>query len=123
MKVLLTSRQGGKTTTAIKWLLEGKPTQRYPYWSRVLVVPDMAMLMHLNKEYYGKIYDLHKRIFHWEDWKHAYGAAPDAEVCFDNMDILFSRLLGRSPGVMTNATLSGEEWTPVADDFVQRLGS
>lgn len=39
MQVIVRDRQKGKTTELIKWLLQGKEQDTYPYWSRVIVCP------------------------------------------------------------------------------------
>lgn len=44
MKVLVRDRRAGKTTELIKWLLQGKEQDKYPYWSRVIVVPTNRMV-------------------------------------------------------------------------------
>ena len=38
MQVIVTGRQGGKTSAIVDWLLEGHSIAPYPGWSRVIPV-------------------------------------------------------------------------------------
>lgn len=40
MEIVARPRQGGKTTEALRWLLEGRPVGGWPGWSRIIVTAD-----------------------------------------------------------------------------------
>ena len=44
MKILVRDRRQGKTTELIKWLLQGREQDVYPYWSRVIVACTHKMM-------------------------------------------------------------------------------
>ncbi len=44
MQVLVRDRSQGKTTELIKWFLNGKEIDRYPVWSRVIVVSQYSQV-------------------------------------------------------------------------------
>lgn len=44
LRAILAERQDGKTTQLVNWLLGGEPIDKWPSWSRVLIVPTAAQM-------------------------------------------------------------------------------
>lgn len=49
MKVLVGSRQSGRTTKLVEWLLDGKEQQGYPQWSRVILCATNNQVIWLHR--------------------------------------------------------------------------
>lgn len=106
--VLTRPPQRGKTTTVMDWVQRGVLVPGYPGWSRVLVVPTMAMLDLLRRDYWSSMEDFSHRVYGWPEWSHAHGVAETTQVCIDNAEWLFPRI----PGHLSVITISGELWQP-----------
>lgn len=118
MKVMVTGRQGGKTSAMIQWMLNGYSINRYPYWSRVIVCPSITQAMHFAKrlreatedfdENESWVWDLRKAVWCADDLiavGKQYGLR-DIEIGIDDAETFISRLLtGQRLSFMT---LTGE---------------
>lgn len=118
MKVMVTGRQGGKTSAMIQWMLNGHSINHYPYWSRVIVCPSITQVMYFSKrlreatddldEDERWVWDLRKAVWCVDDLvavgKHH--GIQDIEIGIDDAEMFISRLLtGQRLSFMT---LTGE---------------
>lgn len=110
MQVLVRERQEGKTASLVNWLQQGERTDRYPGWSRVLVVIDERERARLREEYWSSIEDIDHRLWTYAEWT---GLRPGhkrgVEVAVDNLDLLLAEL--GLPGV-TVISMTGHLWSP-----------
>lgn len=121
----IADRQRGKTEDLITWVKQGKKTKTYPYWTRIIIEPNMATADQLrggdpatNK--YGLDY---QQVFSWEEWRGVYRGARsylDIEIGIDNVDILLGDLL-QGWGQIARATATGDisAWPEVIDQQLE----
>lgn len=129
MDVVVRDRRQGKTTTLIDWLLEGKQTQDYPGWSRVIVCVHTSMVVHTtrmlrmasdgwqlrNEQLLPNmrrnfqvgndlaVNDLRKCVWSIDDFKHNAQGRRDFEYAVDNVELFLQRFLPpyKPPSVIT----------------------
>lgn len=70
LEVFVGGRRSGKTTAAIKWVLEGEKREYWPYWSRVIVVPNQQFEEFMRAEYFHQVEDFSHRVFFKHEWDH-----------------------------------------------------
>lgn len=97
MQVLVTPRQAGKTTRAVDWVLAGKPTHIYPFWSRVIVTINEQEADRLRKHFKLD----YRQVFSIRDFREGRFPNPDMEVLIDNLDLVVADLLRFRPAAAT----------------------
>lgn len=120
LQLLAADRQTGKTTQAFNWVSQGQPIDRYPGWSRVLVVATLQLVEVHRAQWWKKLEDYSHRVFSAEEWEGVYRGhrLDDIEVCIDDLDMFLRRGIGRIPGRLVAATISADPWQPV--EFEER---
>ena len=116
-------RASGKTTQAMAWVSNGERIDRYPGWSRVLVVHTRVEHERLRREWGSwvrdhetgdrvqRLVDFDHRVYTYDAWAGAVGVDPDVEVCIDNLDVFLGRhVLTPMPGWIAAATITAEPW-------------
>lgn len=93
MRTVIAPRGQGKTQAAIDWLSGGYAIDSFPWWSRILLVPDQG-----QKNWIVQHYGLKKdqtMIYSFEEWKNtkARGTKLGLEVAIDNVDMLLNGML------------------------------
>lgn len=112
LQLLAGDRQTGKTTSAIAWVSWGEQTRNYPGWSRVLVVPTIARLDDIRRQWWGRLPDLDHRVYTAQDWLNARGVDPTVEVCLDDLDA-FLGMPVIIRGRIVAATITAQPWQHV----------
>ena len=105
--VVARPRRNGKTTEAVDWVLAGEPTDSYPFWTRVLLVPTIAAADNVRSQF--PLLD-YRHAFSWNEWRNARLGARPVEVALDNADILIAQTIGQ---VARFVTLTGEATRPL----------
>lgn len=117
MIVVVTGRQGGKTTAMIQWFLNGRPIDTYPYWSRVILCPTHEQVVYVtNKvreatasfdENNQSTWDIRKAIWSLEDLNSVkkHHGTRDIEIGVDNMELIIEDILN---GPISFATMTGK---------------
>lgn len=109
-KMLVLDRQQGKTTWAIRWLMDGHKVEGWPGWSRILIVMTATEARRVLTDYPDEQAKLHamgngglgKLVITLDEARHALSVAdPEVEVAFDNADLLVERALRRRPEFVT----------------------
>ena len=121
LQLLAVDRRAGKTTQAFAWVSHGVRTDTYPGWSRVLVLPNLAMMEHHRVDWWPRLEDFDHRVYTAEDWEGVYRGhrLDDVEVCIDDLDHFLRRGIGRLPGRIVAATITAWPWEPV--EFRERV--
>ena len=114
---MVTGRQGGKTTAMIQWLLNGKPIDKYPYWSRVILCPTHEQVVYVTKRVHEvtalldeddqSTWDIRKAIWSLEDLNSVrkHHGTRDIEVGVDNMELIVENILN---GPIAFTTMTGK---------------
>lgn len=113
--VVARPRIGGKTTEAVEWVLAGEPTDSYPFWSRVLLVPTIEAADQARKRFPALDY---RQVFAWSEWRQARLGARPVEVALDNADILIAQTIGQ---VARFVTITGCPIPPGASAQTEEL--
>lgn len=90
MELLQTGRQNGKTFRSVEWVLKGQAQNKFPFWTRVLLV-----MNHAERERIIKKYHLSPRqVFVFDDWANT-GAGVDktVTVAIDNADVILQNMV------------------------------
>lgn len=107
----IADRQRGKTEDLITWVKQGQKRSVWPYWTRIIIEPNMQMADLLrggdpatNK--YGLDYT---QVFFLDEWLGAYRGnnIRGVEIGIDNVDILLGNLLA-GWGQIARATATGD---------------
>lgn len=92
-------RQGGKTRTAVEWVLEGERTDSYPGWSRILICHSIEESARIRADYPDLDY---QQVFSWAEWANVHPGFKPVSIAIDNADMILSRLLrGHTVSVIT----------------------
>lgn len=103
MKILVDSRQTGKTDKLVEWVRQGEKIYSYPHWTRVILTSSIV-----EAERVRTIYNLdYRQVFSVGEWRHAKLGLSPVEIGIDNLDLVLRNLLGFVPDI---ATLTGENW-------------
>lgn len=108
VQVIARPRRNGKTTEAVKWVLEGDSTDSYPFWTRVLLVPSIAAADYVRRQFPALDY---RQVFAWNEWRSARRGALPVEVAVDNADLLIAQYIGQVAGFVT---LTGDAAPPTS---------
>lgn len=111
-QILGGGRQSGKTTRLLNWVAAGEKIDRYPGWSRVLVVHSIDEVLRLRSiirmdPEHPLFEDDPHRVYSLEEWRSAHNVAHDVEVAIDNLDLHVAHLIGHH-GRVAKVSMSGE---------------
>lgn len=90
MKFIVLPRQAGKTHMLVEWVRKGVETRSYPFWSRVILTPNIREADRIRGEYqldYTQVYSL-------DEWRTAHLGPRSVEIGVDNLDWVLRDLLG-----------------------------
>jgi hypothetical protein len=119
LRALLAERQEGKTTQLVDWLVDGDPIDKWPSWSRVLIVPEKQQLMNIVSRFQvanhalrdkGCPGGLQKVILTAGGYALTRLRLADVEVAVDNAEQLIEMQLGIRPDLvsMTGSVFGAE---------------
>lgn len=125
MKIVQLDRGRGKTTQLIDWLHFGQFRHGYPFWTRIIITPDInqadmirSILHKMHDQDTGVCrleknpctHDPYRWVFSWDEWlRVSLGRSTEnIEVAIDNVDMLL-RMLIRGKGRLKILTLTNEE--------------
>lgn len=102
-QVIVGPRRSGKTLEIVEWLLDGKPTERFPYWSRVIVCNNDLSASNVSKIVRSKTTTWRKTDY-VHDVRRAIWTTAELMTNFDNKEFeyaiddahLMSELLNRA---------------------------
>lgn len=99
----------GKTARLLAWVQAGRPLDRYPFWSRVIIVPSLKQAEELRKTLKTLRPDLdtYRWVFDYGEWYMARVGARDVEIAVDNVEALVRNAIG-SPGSVVRVAIRGE---------------
>lgn len=119
LRALLAERQEGKTTRLIEWLLGGEPIDKWPAWSRVLIVPNPRQMKYVVDRFTAADRELRDRGCPGGLQKIVLTAGgyaltrlrlADVEVAVDNAEELIEQQLGLRPDLVSmNGAVFGPE--------------
>jgi hypothetical protein len=93
VRVIARGRQAGKTYDLIQWVKEGKETNSYPGWSRVLLCHTLEEAQRIRTDY-----DVdYRQVFGVTEWGAARLGRKPVEIAVDNADLVLASLLGQMP--------------------------
>ena len=94
MRVIARGRQAGKTYDLIQWVKEGRETNQYPGWSRVLLCHTLAEAQRIRTSY-----DVdYRQVFAVSEWTTEYiPLRHEVQIAVDNADLVLASLLGQMP--------------------------
>lgn len=119
LTAMLAERQEGKTTQLIDWLTHGEPIDKWPSWSRVLIVPDAQQMQDTVRRFAvadqvlrekGCIGGLAKIVLTVGSYALTRLRLADVEVAVDNADHLIEQAIGMRPDLvsMTGAVFGAQ---------------
>lgn len=103
MHVIARGRQAGKTHDLVQWVLLGKPTNSYPFWSRVLLVPTIQQANDVRRLYQDLDY---RQVFSVREWQNARLGSDPVQVSIDNVEWLLQEIVGPA-NILAYASLTG----------------
>lgn len=113
VKFYITGRRTGKTLVCIEWLKQGKPKRGYPFWSRVVVTPNISQADHIrdilrdDPDLQDDMYDTYRWVFSLNEWQKAWRGHANLEgVYIDNAEYILQDLIG--PFRLQGVTATGE---------------
>lgn len=110
MRLFISGRQEGKTTRLIDWVKQGRKTQSYPGWDRIMLVPAMADADHIRRANNPHGLD-YRQVFCLAEYKAGkFGRLP-VEIGIDNVDLVLAALLDTRYDRVEVATMTAEPWT------------
>jgi hypothetical protein len=107
---LLAERQEGKTTQLIDWLLDGETIDKWPSWSRVLIVPNPRQMEDIVSRFRAADQELRdkgcpgglgKVILTAGGYALTRLRLADVEVAVDNAEMLIEQQLGLRPDLVS----------------------
>lgn len=116
MNIFVSGRQGGKTKALIEWMLQGKPIDHYPYWSRVIICPTKESVVYMTNRLWQatrhmgdvrEVYDIRKAVWSLNDLttsKKHHGTR-DLEFGVDDAELVIAQILNQP---LSFITLTGE---------------
>lgn len=97
MKIYANGRQSGKTYRLIQWVKNGKKTDSYPGWSRILLCHSLDEAQRIRTQY-----DLdYRQVFSVSEWQRARKGHEPVEVALDNADLVLAMLLDQRPAYIS----------------------
>lgn len=110
MKVLLAGRAEGKTTAALEWVRGGAGVYKYPFWSRVLIVPNIHEVMRLKDSgAWVEIEDFDHRVYSFKEfYQNPNFRSERTEYRIDNLDMVLRSFFNGH--MITGFTITGEVW-------------
>lgn len=90
--IVARDRRAGKTTEAVGWVLEGTATDSYPFWTRVLLVPNIHAADEVRRQFPDLDY---RQVFAWNEWREARLGSRPVDVAVDNADLLIAQSIGQ----------------------------
>lgn len=103
-QLIILPRGGGKSTELAEWVKEGSRVSWYPYWDRIILVPNLKQEEFMRNEF--KLDP--KQVFCLRSWRErSVSFWPDRvpEIGIDNVDMILRDLVGHNIAKMT---LTGE---------------
>lgn len=110
LRALIAERQEGKTTQLIEWLLGGEPIDKWPAWSRVLIVPNPRQMEYIVDRFKtadrelrdkGCPGGLQKVVLTAGGYGLTRLRLADVEVAVDNAEELIEQQLGLRPDIVS----------------------
>lgn len=112
MMVVVAGRRGGKTQATIQWLLEGRPLDEYPFWSRVIIGSSHEQVLDITRrvreatehlEDTPVLWDIRKAIWTPDDLiglqKHR--GVRGLEFAVDNAELVIEQILNQRLSFIT----------------------
>jgi hypothetical protein len=107
MRIVQLGRREGKTHRLLDWVAEGTPCTPYPFWTRIIVTPDIHQADWLRDLLRRQAHEdrrdmAYNKVYAYNEWLHAHiGTGWDGEIGIDNLDMLINNLFRHHISIAT----------------------